>query len=407
MRTLIRIAWRNIWRNKKRSLMMILAITVGLCGGIFAAALSLGLMEQRFELTIVQHISHIQVHHPEFIKDQSLRHGIERDHEIEQFLSHHDDVDSYSPRIVTNGMFASANLSRGVNIIGVDPEKEAATSGLSQNMFEGAFLEQGARNPILVGRRLADRTRLQPGSRVVLTFQGHDGELHAGTFRVAGIFQTTNSTYDESNVYVLRTDLASMTGQDTFANEFAIMVNDIDRVDIVTQLLREEFPALSVRGWAEIAPELSYLQEMAQTMLMFILVIILMALAFGLVNTMLMAVHERIQEIGVLMAIGMGKKRIFFMITIETVYLTFLGALGGIIAGSLAIRIMQKTGLNLGAVGGDTLNEWGFPSVVYPNLEPSFFGMLVILVVITSMITSIFPSLKALRLRPAEAVKKE
>jgi putative ABC transport system permease protein len=407
MKTLVKIAWRNVWRNPKRSLVMILAVTVGLWGGIFAASLSFGLIAQRFELTIVQHVSHIQIHHPEFLKDYNLRYSIPEWDELERYISEHESILAYSPRTRLNGMLASANLTKGINIIGVDPELEAATTGINHNTVEGSYLNQDSRHPILVGKKLAEKNKLQEGSRVVLTFQGYDGDLIAGTFRVAGIFQTSNTAYDEGNVYVLHTDLANFLDHPDCLNEVAIMAYDIEQVEQVASSTQQIFPGLSVRSWTDISPELSYMQEMAGTMLMFILVIILLALAFGLVNTMLMSVYERIKEIGVLMAIGMNKKRLFSMITIETVFLTFLGAFAGIITGSLTIRLLQNTGLNLGAVGGDTLNEWGFPSMVYPQLEPSFFGMLVILVVITSMFTSIFPSMKALRLHPAEAIRKE
>ncbi len=407
MKTLLKISWRNVWRNPKRSLVMILAITVGLWGGIFAASLSFGLLAQRFELTIVQHVSHIQIHHPEFLKDYNIRYNIPEWNELNKTISRHESIMAYSPRTRLNGMLASANLTRGINIIGIDPELEANTTGLDHNTVDGSYLNPDSRNPILVGKKLADKTKLQQGSRVVLTFQGFDGDLIAGTFRVAGIFQTSNTAYDESNVYVLNTDLASFLGQPDYLNEVAILATDMAMVEQMADNIQQLFPGLSVRSWTDISPELSYLQEMAATMLLFILVIILLALAFGLVNTMLMSVYERVREIGVLMAIGMNKKRIFSMITIETVFLTFLGAIGGMAAGALSIRLLQNIGLNLGAVGGDTLNEWGFPSLVYPQLEPSFFGMLVILVVITSMFTSIFPSMKALRLHPAEAIRKE
>lgn len=407
MKTLIKISWRNVWRNPKRSLVMILAITIGLWGGIFAASLSFGLIAQRFELTIVQHISHIQIHHPDFLKDQNIKYTLPEWEKIENKLSKHNSIESYSGRTRINGMLASANLTRGVNIIGIDPNREAATTSLDQNTIEGSFLSPTDRNPILIGKNLAEKTKTQPGSRIVLTFQGYDGELISGTFRVAGIFQTANSAYDESHVYVLQTGLANYLDKENCLNEVAILAENIELVDQISEDLSQEFPGLLVRPWNEISPELSYLQEMTGTMLLFILAIILLALAFGLVNTMLMSVYERIREIGVLMAIGMNKKRIFAMITIETVFLTFLGAAGGIFTGRLSIELLQKTGINLGAVGGDTLNEWGYPSLIYPQLEPSFFNMLVLLVAVTSLLTSVFPSLKALTLNPAEAVRKE
>jgi ABC-type antimicrobial peptide transport system permease subunit len=146
---------------------------------------------------------------------------------------------------------------------------------------------------------------------------------------------------------------------------------------------------------------------MGQTMLVVILVIILFALAFGLVNTMLMSVFERIHELGMLMAVGMNRKKVFGMIMLETAFLTFLGAAGGMLLGYFTTLIFGKSGIDLASVGGDSMHDFGFPSLIYPTLEPPMFVVLTILVIITAFLTSIYPALKALRLKPAEAVRTE
>lgn len=407
MKTLIKISWRNIWRNPKRSLVMIIAITMGLWGGIFAASLSYGMLEQRFITSIEQHISHIQIHEPEFLKDRNVKYGISQWESLKQSLESDQQVRAFSGRTIVNGMIASANLTRGANIIGVEPGAEANTTGLEQNVIDGDYLDQTGRNPILLGFRLAEKTKSRIGSRIVLTFQNADGELVAATFRVSGIFRTANSQFDERNVYVKQSDLTAYIGEGNVINETAIVAFNNEDIDSIAQRYETGYGDLSVRMWSEIAPELLYMQEMASIMMIVILTIILFALAFGLVNTMLMSVFERVREIGMLMAVGMNKKRIFAMIMLETTFLTFLGAFGGMFAGYITIQLATRQGLDLAVVGGDALEGLGFPSVIHPYLEPSFFFVLALLVVITALLTSIFPSLKALRLNPAEAVRKE
>jgi putative ABC transport system permease protein len=407
MKILLKISWRNVWRNPKRSLVMIIAIAVGLWGGIFAASLSFGLIEQRFKTTVEQQVSHIQMHHPEFLKDNNVKYGIADWNELKQALSADEDISAFSGRTKLNGMLASANLTSGVNIIGVDPAQEAATTRLDNNIVEGHFFDEVARNPVLVGKELAEKTKIQERSRIVLTFQDMEGELISATFRVAGIYQTANSSFDERNVYILQSDLTGYIGDELKINEVALIGHDLEQIPAISEKYQNEFPGLTIRTWSEISPELSYMQETTGTMLMIVLVIILLALAFGLVNTMLMSVFERIKELGVLMAVGMNKRRIFGMIMLETIFLTFIGAAGGMLSGIFTIRLLGRTGLDLAAVGGDSLNEFGFPTVVYPNLETSFFLMLIVLVVITAVVTAIYPSLKALKLRPAEAVNQD
>jgi len=406
MKILLKISWRNIWRNKKRSLVMIIAIAVGLWGGIFAAALMTGLLEQRFRLGIEQHISHIQIHHPDFLKDNNVKSKIGDAEELDQKLNTDVEIRAFSGRTKLTGMLASANLTRGVTIIGIDPAMEALTTGLDENILEGSYFEAGGRNPVLVGRKLAERMKIQERSRVVLTFQDINNDLVSATFRVAGIYQTSNSMYDEMHIYALQSDLSEYSGKENIVNEVAILVGDLDQVHSISRRYKELFPGLSVRSWNEISPELSYMQEMAGMMMTIILIIILLALAFGLVNTMLMSVFERIRELGMLMAVGMNKRRVFGMIMLETTFLTFLGALAGMMLGLITLTCLGRSGLNLAAVGGDSLEQFGFSPVVYPQLDFSFFMILILLVVLTALLTSIFPAVKALRLQPAEAVRK-
>jgi putative ABC transport system permease protein len=407
MKLLLKISWRNVWRNPKRSLVMIIAITAGLWGGIFAGSLSFGLMEQRFKTSIEQHISHLQMHHPGFLVDQNVKNGISEWPEIRETLSNDHAVSAFTGRTMLNGMLASANLTVGINIIGIDPAAESATTGLDKNIVEGGFFDEEIRNPVLVGKKLAEKTKIRERSRIVLTFQDVEGELVSATFRVAGIFRTANSGFDERNVYLLQTGLAGYVGGEAIINEIAVAVKEIDEVHEVAGVYREKFPEITIRTWNEVSPELGFMMEMVSSMLMFVLVIILFALAFGLVNTMLMSVFERVRELGVLMAVGMNKRRVFLMVMFETVFLTLLGAKGGVLMGYGTMAFFGRRGMDLAVVGGDSLNEFGFPSTVYPTLEGSFFVMLALLVIITALATAIYPSLRALKLNPAEAVRKE
>lgn len=404
---ILTISWRNIWRNPRRSLVMVAAITAGLWGGLFAASLTFGLIEQRFETSIEQHISHIQMHNPLFLKDQTAEYSIAEWASLRQSLLSDPDIKAFSARTLVHGMLSSANQSRGISIIGVDPAHEAATTRIDQNIITGSYFGEEMLHPVLIGKTLAEKTKLQERSRLVLTFQDIDGELISVAVRVAGIFQTSHTAFDENNVYVLQSDLQHQLGKEAIINEVAVVSTDLDKLDGIIASYREHFPDLSIRTWAEISPEMKYLQEMAGVMLMIILIIILCALAFGLVNTMLMSVFERIRELGMLMAVGMSKKRIFSMIMTETTFLSLIGAAGGILMGILTIQLLGSRGLDLGKVGGDSLNEFGYPSLVYPHLEPSFFLMLIGLVIISAILTSVYPALKAIRLTPAEAVRKE
>ncbi len=396
-----------MWRNRQRSIVMIIAVMVGLWGGIFAASLMFGLLNQRFKSSIEQQVSHVQIHHSEFLRDYNVKYFIQRWDDLKVELSEDNDVLAFSGRAKVSGMIRTATLTAGVNIMGVCPQMEANTTSLDENIIDGNYLDKEFRNPALIGESLADKVNARIGSRIVLTFQDVDGELGAASFRVAGIYRTAATAWDERHVFVLQDELNELLGYEKIVNEVGILTDDHEKADAFAGRYQELYPDLEVRTWAEISPELAFLQEMAGMMYVIILIVILLALAFGLLNTMLMAVIERIKELGMLMAIGMNKKRIFAMILLETTFLSLTGAILGMAVGYTTTSVLSRKGIDLSAVGGDALKDYGFDAVVYPVFEPGVFVIITVLVILTALFTSIFPALKALRLKPAEAVQAE
>ena len=404
---LLKISWRNIWRNPKRSITMVLSIAAGLWGGVFAASIAMGLLNQRFQTGVEQELSHVQMHNPQFLIETNINHHVEDWLQIKEQLNHDQRVKAFTGRTIVNGMIATANLTRGVNILGIDPATEASTTGLDQNTIDGEFFGESTQNPILIGNSLAEKMKARLGTRVVLTFQDTNNELVSISCRVSGIFQTANSMYDEMNIYMLQHDLTEHLGVEGIVNQVALVLHELDQAGDFAAEYGDMFPELTVRTWAEISPQMAFYNQMGMTMFMIILAIILMALAFGLLNTMLMAVFERTRELGMLMCIGMNKKRIFLMIMFETIFLTITGSLAGTALAVVSVNLFSERGINMAPVGGDSLQNFGFDPVIYPVIDNSFFAMLAILVILTAVLTAIYPALKALRLRPAEAVRTQ
>lgn len=405
MSMLLKISWRNIWRNPQRSATMLLSIAAGLWGGVFAASIAMGLLNQRFQTGVEQEISHVQMHNPDFLTETNINHHIAQWELIRQELKQDQRVKAFTGRTIVNGMIATANLTRGVNILGVDPETEAATTRLDQNIVEGEFFGAITQNPVLIGRSLAEKTKARIGSRVVLTFQDTNNELISISGRVAGIFQTANSMYDEMHIYMLQQDLTGHLGAEGIVSQVALVLHELDQAGEFAHEYGNRHPELTVRTWAEISPQLAFYNQMGMTMFMIILAIILMALAFGLLNTMLMSVFERTRELGMLMCIGMNKKRIFSMIMLETVFLTLTGSVVGTSLAVISVKLFAQRGINMAPIGGDSLQNFGFDPVIYPVIDNNFFALLAVLVILTAVLTAIYPALKALRLMPAEAVR--
>ena len=407
MGTLLKISWRNVWRNKARSVVIILAVGFGLWGGISTTAFLNGMVTQMIDNGIKKQVSHLQIHNPEFLKERQSEFVLGSVAEIMDELDNSDLVQAYSPRTLSNGMLATASMTSGVEIYGIYADQENSTTSLGGSVIEGDYFTSMAKNQILIGAKLAKKMKVAPGNRVVLTFQDLDGNITSAAFRISGIYRTSNSMNDERFVYVKNEDITILKGDNAGINEIAVLLHDIENVNSFRDELKAGFPENEVRSWAEISPDLSMMHEMSGISMMILLIIILMAMAFGLLNTMLMTIFERTREIGVLMAVGMNKLRVFMMILLETGFLVFTGSLFGVFLGNLTIAVTRRTGIDLTSVGGDTFSDFGIDPVVYPSLNAEFYLNLLILVVITAVLSSIYPAYKALRMNPADAIRKD
>ncbi len=402
---LLSISWRNIWRHPARSGVLIMAIIAGLWAGILVSALTNGWIHQRFVNMIQEEITHAQIHHPEYLTEREPWMYIENPDDIFTFLDRDARVNSWSARTLTDGMIQSPLTSSGVQIRGVQTDRERATTTFHENLTEGDYLDSELRNPVLLGERLADKLNVEVGNRIVLTFQDLDNEITSGSFTISGLFRTASNPYDERNVFVRNEDLQELLGDAVF-HEIAVMLQDEDLSDAVTGDINNEFENITAESWYELSPELRYITDMGGGLIVYIMAVIMLALAFGILNTMLMAIFERMRELGMLLAIGMNKMRVFFMIMLESVILTLTGAAGGLLLAWLTLEYLGEKGIDMTAVGGESMAEFGYDAVVYPIAYTNDYITTITLVVITALLAAIYPAFKALRLNPGEVVRE-
>jgi ABC-type lipoprotein release transport system permease subunit len=402
------IAWRNVWRNKMRSIIMIAAITLGLFAGVFVIAFMQGVVDARIESATKTELAHLQIHVPDFLVNNDIALKIENADEILQKIEGPDSVIAVSKRLIAEPFIMAAHGTGGGKLIGVVPEQEKRVTDIWEKITDGAYLEHESRiPPVVVGEKLAKRLRLKVGTRINMQIVDLGGDLSIKGYRVSGIYRTTNTSYDESTLFVKFEDLKSQLGmEDNTAHEIAVLLNNGNEAAAVKPSIQKTAGNYEVQTWKELSPEMSLLTDsMDQYMYIFIL-IILLALCFGIINTMLMAVLDRVKEIGMLMAVGMNKRRIFSMIILESALLTILGGVLGIIIGSVITKIFETRPINL-SMFSEGLEEYGFASQVYTSLRPETLVIISILVIITGVLSAVYPALKALKLNPAEATRSE
>lgn len=401
---LIKLAWKNIWRNKTRSLVVITATALGLWAGVFASAFVKGMMDQKINNVIQDELSHFQFHHPEFKNEYLPEFSIQNDQEIIDQLKQNMAVVGVSSRVISMAMIASPNKSGSIRLNGITPDQEKDVTKLHSRIHEGTYFENDKKNQILVSKKTAENFKVKLRSKVVVTIQEMEKEITAGAFRVVGIYETSNPIYDEMNAYVRKQDLMSLLNMESGTHEIAVLLNDHDLADPLARDFQDKYPKLLVEPWLDLSVGMRYMVEAFDTYVYFIVGIILLALILSIINTMLMAVLERTREIGMLMAIGMNKIRLFGLILIETIFLSLIGGPAGLFIAWLTIKYFAYQGINL---SGAAYGEMGFGSIIYPYLDFNSYMGVTFMVIIMSILAAIYPALKALRLRPVDALRTE
>lgn len=401
-----KIAWRNIWRNKVRSLVVIIALALGLWAGTFTSGFYEGMMKQKVDDVIRLEMSHFQLHHPQFREEMLVKYYVDDADRIEKDIREDEHVTGISGRVITTTMMGSPNKNGSAKVIGIDPAEESIVTGLNQKLVEGAYFEGVRRNPILLSQKMAEDYKVKLNSKVVLTMQDVNGEIIAASFRVAGIYKTNNGMFDEVNVFVRRQDLQPLLGlQEDQRHEIAVLLNDHALAEPFAQRYQTAYPDLEVKPWLDLATGMRYMVEASGTFAYVIVIIVLVALLFSVINTMLMAVMERTREIGMLMAVGMNKRKVFLMIMFETLFLAMVGGPIGLLIAFGFIEWKGGSGIDLGAIG-EAYSEMGFAAVVYPELGLKSYIDIAMMVFFMALLAAIYPAWKALSLNPSEAIRK-
>jgi ABC-type lipoprotein release transport system permease subunit len=349
-------------------------------------------------------MSHFQIHDSLYRKELNINSLIERGEDIVSKLKNDNQVESVSGRVISNAMLGSANFSGSVKLVGVDPELEALTTGLEDRLTEGKYFEGMKRNPIFISQVMAYKYKVKLRSKVVLTLQDVEGEMIAESFKVVGIFDSKNKMYDKVNIFARKSDLKRILNlKDNELHEIAVMVKNHENAELIADNYQEEYADLEVLPWLDLATGMRYMVEATGMYTIILVGIIMVALLFSIINTMLMAVLERVKEIGMLMAVGMKKQKIFGMVMLETIFLTMVGAPLGLLISYGLISYFGIVGIDL---SGANYDDMGFATVIYPFLEFKSYVDVSIMVVFMAVIAAIYPAIKALSLNPVEAIRK-
>lgn len=400
------LAWRNIWRHTRRSLITVAAMSLGCAVCMSMMAFSDGMFATMFDVIVTQSLGHVRVENPAFPETRSLYDSVPDAQAKLDAIQELPGVSGVAWRAY-GGALVGDTKSQGAELIGVDPELEASVGHPDRLVVEGRYL-QGP-GEILLGETLAEELEVGLGDSLVAMTQASDGSIGAGAYELVGTVRTGNVARDKGGAWLVLGDFQELMMLDDQVHELVILAEDgDDGVDA----LRDSVEAIVggdkvlVRSWDQADPQLASMLKMGDQQTWAMLGIIFMLAGFGVLNTMLMSVFERTRELGVMRALGMSRGKLVQLVVTEAVILAAVGAVvGGLFGGALDYWICV-IGVDLG------YGDLEFGGIVFPDTMKGLFRLDRVVATLISMgfvavLASVWPAVRAALLKPVEAMKKD
>lgn len=406
MNKFVKIAWRNLWRNWRRTLIALAAIALGLLLMVFMDAMIGGSRDAIYGNLIKLLGGNIQVHAEGY--QQKARRvpliPITNPDEVIAAALAEPGVVSASGRIVTGGFAHSRDGSLPVSISGIEPEKEGPVGLVAGNIREGRYLTAADRDVVLVGKALADRLKVGVDDRISLVGRAAHEQMRTRTMTIIGIYDIGSPEIEKSGVYITLAEAQSLYGMDGQVTEIAIALNSIGSELPVVQRLQAALPGREVASWMELNPDLLSTYAIGEQMIDVFALIVLLIAGIGILNLMLMAVFERTREIGLLAAMGLKSRHILGLFVLEGAFIGIVGAVVGCALGAAVSLLVGINGIDLAMANSAGQVTALLGSRLYPVLSADALLRRGITVIIIAALAALYPAWQAAHREPAESL---
>ncbi|MGD8715074.1 MAG: ABC transporter permease [Desulfobacterales bacterium] len=406
----VKMAWRNIWRNPRRTILTICAIAFASLLLVFMLSFQFGSYETMINTSVKIQTGHLQIQADEYQKRKSIRRVVPEPQKISQLLETIPKIEAYTFRGHAFSLISSEERTYGVAVTGIDPQREAKVSRLKSLIREGQFLSESDVNQALVGKLLAKNLRITPGDEVTVLGQGRDGSIAATVVLVKGIYSSGIDEFDRVSIHIPLKTFQEIYVMGDAIHEIVIIAESLADVDTIKRSLNAQFrsqnpekPLVAV-DWEELMPGLRQSIEMDLVSGLIFYFLLIIVVAFSILNTFLMAIFERTKEFGVLMAIGTTPGRLTKVLLIESMTITWIGTIAGMIIGSLITIYFQSQGFDISGAS-ELLDRFGITGRIYPKLSwiSAISGPMAVLMI--TFFAALYPALKIQRMQPIEAMR--
>lgn len=399
-----RLAWRNIWRNKKRTLITMAMVFLAVILATAMQSLQKGVYKRMIENVVTYHTGYVQVADSLHWKEGSLDAGYQPD----TLESHTADLDVQWIHRIENGALVSSDSQTAVAIvIGTQPEKETELTQLADRMVEGSYFN-GASRGVIVARGMAFRMNLQVGDSIIMLSQGYRAQSAGGKFKVLGIAQFGSPDLDGKLIYMTLNDAQEFYSMPSLVTKSTAMVGSNQYQELAQKVkleLAAQNSVMEVKTWEEMMPELVSAVELDSTGGKVMLGILYFIISFGIFGTVLMMLQERKREFGVLTAIGMRKEKLSRVVNLELIFMSIIGAVAGMVGAIPVILLLHHYPIRLSGNLKQAYENYGFEPVLQAGIFPEVFINNMAVVLVIALIISLYPRSVLKRMRTIDNLK--
>jgi len=405
----IKMAWRNVWRNPRRTLLTVSAIIFACMILVFMLSLQFGSYETMINTSVKIHAGHLQIQAEEYHEKMKMRMVVADPDSVSRILDSVKGVAAYTARAKAFSLVSSNTRTSGVLVIGIDPEREANVSTLKRLIRDGRYLSNKDTNKVMVGKLLAKNLKVVPGDELTLLGQGRDGSIAATVLEIKGIFGSGIDEFDRSAIQIPLKYFQEVFAMGSAVHEVVVIGESLKKVSDIKSTVQMNLDGLSgkyrlkILDWMELMPGLLQGIQIDLVGGIIFYVILILVVSFSILNTFLMAIFERTREFGVLMAIGTTPKRLTKLLLMESMCMTIIGIAMGIILGGIITFYFQVHGIDL-AGASEVLKQYGISGRLHPRLTFISITSGPLIVMFFAFCAALYPALKVRSLKPVEAM---
>ncbi|MCU0454104.1 MAG: FtsX-like permease family protein [Bacteroidetes bacterium] len=410
MKLLLKLAWRNIWRNRRRSILTILAVIFASFLSLLQRGLATGTWEVNVRNTVEMVAGYLQVQRTGYQDNPSLTKSLAYPATLRSILQQTDGVSGFAPRIQGDGLVSFRDRSSGVLLMGLDPEAEQRVSRFHRRVIEGRYLSTGAQDEVVVGTTLLTNLGARVGDTIVVLAQGYDGVLGNLKFRVVGSIRMGVQSFDAGTILMTVGAAQELLAMEGRVSVVAISIDDLNELEEVRTRLQGGIDSApigqtSVLTWDEVMPDLAQAMAFDRIGDYFFMVVLIVIVTFGILNTVLMSVTERFREFGVSLAVGMRPFQLVVQVLVESFYMIAIGIVTGSSLGYAINAYVKAHPIIFSGDFEDIYAQYGFLPQMVGSTELWVLGQVVAVIAVASLLSLIYPLYRVARLEPLKGIR--